>query len=69
MKEQTYRMMQWAAVKTNSFEMIAHPHRRPEDSCKLHWNGAKLSGASSPPTIRGDIDRPPLAVNQSNNKN
>lgn len=36
--------------------MIAQPHICFDDACKEHWYGAKLSDASSPFTIRSEID-------------
>lgn len=60
--------MQCAAVKTHSFEMMTQPQKRSELNCSEHWYGAKSSGASAPPTIRLEIDRPSSTKNSNNNK-
>lgn len=60
--------MQCAAVKTHSLEIMTQPQKRSELNCNEHWYGAKSSGASAPPTNRGEIDKPSLAENGINIK-
>lgn len=48
--------------------MIAQPQIWAELCCIEHWYEAKLSGASFPPIIRGEIDRSGLTENNNSKK-